>query len=196
MKNTESKTTAVAKVNNTEILVIVANGEKRVAIKPICDALGIASNSQIERIKNDPLLSSVNMTVVSTGADGKQYEMATIPFKFVFGWLFRIDSRNVKPEAKEAVEKYQLECYEALYSHFTELDDYLKYRNELAEQIWDQVEAAREDFKIAKTRLETLKVEFAEARKMTFEDFKNRQLQMQFPEDAVVVDVELNAKGE
>lgn len=196
MQKTESKTTAVAKINNTEILIIQTNGEKRIAIKPICDALGIDFSSQLQRIKRDEILSSTMVMVTTVGGDEKQREMATIPFKFAFGWLFTIDTSKVREEAKEQVINYKLECYEALYSHFTELDDYLKYRNELAEQIWDQVEAAREDFKMAKTRLETLKVEFAEARKMTFEDFKNRQLQMQFPEDAIVVDVELNEKGE
>jgi len=42
MKNVNEKSTVstVAKVNNTEI-VIIENGEKRVAIKPICDALGV-----------------------------------------------------------------------------------------------------------------------------------------------------------
>jgi len=105
----ESKTTAVAKVNNVEIIIIEGD-EKRVAVKPICQALGIAFQRQIERLKEDPILSSVITLEVTTGADGKQYEMVTIPFKFVFGWLFRIDSRNVKEESRESVLKYQLHC--------------------------------------------------------------------------------------
>ena len=54
----QANLTTVAKVNNVEILIIEGD-EKRVAVKPICDALGIASNKQIERIKEDPILSSV-----------------------------------------------------------------------------------------------------------------------------------------
>ena len=123
--------TTVATINNQQI-VVIENGEKRVAIKPICEALGVSHKPQIERIKTDPILGSVVMLSVTTGSDGKKYEMVTIPFKYVFGWLFLIDSRNVKEEARESVLKYQMECYDALYKHFTELDDYMKYRQQLA----------------------------------------------------------------
>lgn len=176
MKN-ETKSTAVATVNGQEI-IIIENGEKRVAVRPICDALGVAYQSQIERLKNDPLLSSTVMLGVMVGADGKSREMVTIPFKFVFGWLFRIDSRNVKPEAKEAVLKYQLECYNALYEHFTELDEYLAYRNQLAEAAFVKVEAAREDFRAVKSRLETLKEEFADARALTLTIYREQKAQL------------------
>jgi hypothetical protein len=177
-----SKTTSVAKVNNVDI-IIIENGEKRVAVKPICEALGIAHQSQIERLKSDPILSSVVTLSVTTGVDGKRYEMVTIPFKYVFGWLFRIDSRNVKETAKEAVERYQLECYDALYFHFTELDDYLKYRTELAELKFEEVERYRDDFKETKARLEKAKEEFAEIRALTLEKYRAIQAQykIEFP---------------
>jgi len=104
------------RINNVDILMI-DNGEKRVAITPICDALGFASNKQIERIKNDPILGPTHRLSRSVGADGKEREMS-IRFKYVFGWLFRIDSRNVKEDALEAVLRYQMECYDVLYNHF------------------------------------------------------------------------------
>ena len=84
MKSTSKK---VATINNVEILII-ENGEKRVAIKPICEALGVSNQKQLERLKSDPILSSVITLSVTTGADGKQYKMQTFPFKYVFGWLF------------------------------------------------------------------------------------------------------------
>lgn len=178
------KSTSVAKVNNVDIIVI-ENGEKRVAVKPICEALGVAHQSQIERLKSDPILGSTVTTNVTVGADGKQREMVTIPFKFVFGWLFRIDSRNVKDGAKEAVERYQLECYNALYNHFTELEDYLKFRSELAEKKFEEVEKCREDFKEAKARVDKAKEEFAEVRALTFDKYRalKAQTRMEFPAD-------------
>ncbi len=179
-----TKSTSVARINNVDIIVI-ENGEKRVAVKPICEALGIAHQSQIERLKSDPILSSVVTLSVTTGVDGKRYEMVTIPFKYVFGWLFRIDSRNVKDEAKEAVERYQLACYDALYQHFIELDEYLKFRTELAEAKFVEVERYRDEFKDAKNKLETAKEEFAEIRALTLEKYKAMQAQtaMVFPAD-------------
>lgn len=182
--------TSVAKINNVNIIVI-ENGEKRVAIRPICDALGIAYQSQIERLKNDPILSSTVTLNVTVGADEKQREMLTIPFKYVFGWLFRIDSRNVKPEAQDAVLKYQVACYDALYNHFQELDQYLKDRQAMAEAKWDEVEKARDDFKEAKNKLDLLKEEFKNARAMTFEIWKamKAQTSLEFPTDTQPVAV-------
>jgi hypothetical protein len=184
MEKIETKSTAVATVNGQSI-IIIENGEKRIAIKPICQALGVAFQTQIERLKNDPLLSSVVTLGVTTGSDGKQYEMQTIPFKFVFGWLFRIDSRNVKEEARKAVEKYQLECYNALYEHFIELDEYLAYRNQLTEEAFLKVEAAREDFRNVKSRLDTLKEEFKDARALTLDIYREQKRQLALDFEAV-----------
>ena len=51
------KTTKVARINQVDILII-GKTEKRVAIKPICEALGVSHQKQIERLKSDPILSS------------------------------------------------------------------------------------------------------------------------------------------
>jgi len=169
----------VAKINNTEI-VVVENGEKMIAVKPICEALGVAFEPQFTKLKTDPILSSVVMLSVTTGADGKQYEMVTIPFMYVFGWLFRIDSRNVKEEARETVLKYQIECYNALYNHFTGYADFVEQRQRLIEEHLTLVEAINLDFHEAKNRLIEAKAELNRARKLTFADYdaEKRQLKL------------------
>ena len=78
-------------------------------------------------------MSSVTVLSTATGSDGKQYEMVTIPFEFVFGWLFRIDSQNVKEESREALIKYQLECYHTLYRHFTSQAEFIEKKQMLVE---------------------------------------------------------------
>jgi hypothetical protein len=45
-------------------------------------------------------------------------KMVCLPLKFVFGWLFSINENRVKPEVKEHVLKYKIECYNALFNHF------------------------------------------------------------------------------
>jgi hypothetical protein len=54
----EAHTTIVAKVNDVKI-VVIENGEKRVAIKPICEALGIDYARQFSKLKTDEIYSSV-----------------------------------------------------------------------------------------------------------------------------------------
>jgi hypothetical protein len=173
----EATTNTVAKINNTEI-VVIENGEKRVAIKPICEALGIAFEPQFTKLKNDPLLNSVVMLSVTTGADGKRYEMTTIPFKYVFGWLFRIDSRNVKPEAKEAVERYQLECYDALYNHFTRQSEFLKARQYSIDEQIEIVDQLRSEFKNAERAMFEARNELNRRRGITFEQWMADQSQL------------------
>ncbi len=106
-------------VNGVEIFAeINEKGNVFVPIKPICAALGIADNKQREKILEDDILASVGTLRVSTGVDGKQYEMFCLPLEYVYGWIFTINPKNVADSAKEAVKKYRRECYEVLYRHF------------------------------------------------------------------------------
>lgn len=178
MKNEKEATqTTVAKINNVEILVI-ENGEKRVAVKPICEALGIDFSAQLQKLKSDPILSSTMGLSTTVGADEKQREMVTIPFKYVFGWLFRIDSRNVKPEAKEAVERYQLECYDALYNHFTRQSDFLKQRQKAIDALMEEYDDARRNFKDAEAIMKEKRTTLDAVRKITFEQWLADQSQL------------------
>ena len=176
-------TTLVAKVNNVEI-VVIENGTKMVPIKPICQALNIDEDAQRRRLKDDPILSSVTVLSTATGSDGKQYEMVTIPYKFIFGWLFRIDSRNVKPEAREAVLRYQVECYDALYNHFTRHAEFVEWQGALIEEQLVIVEERQRIFRESKEFLIEAKEELNRRRRLTLADFvaEKSQLKIQFGE--------------
>lgn len=106
-------------INGANIVTVEKNGEIFVPIKPICDAIGIDVESQRDKIQNDEILSSVAVLSPATGADGKTYEMHCLPLKYVYGWIFTINPKNVAPDAREAVSLYRRECYDALYEHFT-----------------------------------------------------------------------------
>jgi len=178
LQSHQATVTTVATINKTQI-VVIENGEKRVAVKPLCEALGIDFSAQLQRLKRDEILSSTMVTITTVGADQKSRDMVTIPYKYAFGWLFTIDTSKVRPEAKDFVVKYKMECYDALYNHFVELDEYIKYRDELSAQIYLKVEAARDDFKLAKNKLEEYKEEFAAARKLTLEDWREQRKQLE-----------------
>ena len=176
----ESTTKTIARINQVDI-VLIENDEKRVAIKPICEALGIDVDSQRKKLNEDPILSSVTVLSTATGSDGKQYQMVTIPFKFVFGWLFRIDSRNVKEESREAVLKYQVECYEVLYRYFTAYADFVDQKQKKIEEQLAIVESAKLNFKSAKAVLDEADGQLKVLRKLTFENYDadSRQLKLE-----------------
>ena len=175
------KTTTVARVNNVDIVVI--EGEtKRVAVRTICQALGIDEWAQIQKLNRDPILGSVACMAQATGADGKHYEMVTIPFKYVFGWLFRIDSRSINEEARDAVLKYQMECYEVLYRHFTSYAEFVEQKEAKIEAQLKLEDQAKSDFKNAKEILWEVQQELKALRKLTFEHFdpNNHQFKIEF----------------
>ena len=107
-------------INGVEISAVAdESGNIFVPVKPICQAIGIDHPAQVQRIKRHRKLSSVMVTITTTGADGKSYEMLALPLQYVYGWLFSIDLSMVAESALPTVEKYQDECYDVLYHHFT-----------------------------------------------------------------------------
>ena len=110
------ETKTILRVNNVDI--IATSDEQMIAIRPICEALGISVERQRKKIQEDEDLNSVAALRAATGADGKRYEMLCLPVRYIFGWLFTINPANVKPEAQEAVRVYRRSCYDALYQHF------------------------------------------------------------------------------
>ena len=119
------KTKTITIVNNVDILAFENDENRLVPIKPICDALGIDAKAQRTKINSDELLNSTGVLSTSVGADGKDREMLCLPIEYIFGWLFSINPKNVKPEAKEFVARYREECYRVLADHFLGAQDFL-----------------------------------------------------------------------
>lgn len=179
MKNPESATiTTVAKINKTNILLI-EDGEKRVAIKPICEALGVDPESQRKKILADEILGSVTVLSTATGSDKKEYKMTTIPFKYVFGWLFSINPKNVAPGARENIIRYKMECYDALYDHFTSYAEFVEYRQKEMDAKLELMKQARTEFYTAKGQLKIANDELEEVRKINFDAYKEMKAQLE-----------------
>ncbi len=176
------KSTTVATINQQKILVVSKDGTNYVPIRPICDVFGVDFSAQLQRIKRDPIFSSVVVTVTTTGSDKKQYEMAALPHEFIFGWLFTIDTNLVKPEIREAVIDYKRECNHALYDHFKSYADYVEFRMKKIEEA-EAVEAeCRMQFNTAKDRITEAKRLKAEAYGINYAEWLagKRQLEIAF----------------
>jgi hypothetical protein len=176
-------TKTIARVNKTSILMI-ENGDRLVPIKPICEALGVDLESQRKKIQNDEILSSVTVLSTATGNDKKQYEMTSLPLKFIFGWLFGINPKNVSPEARETVIKYKLECYDALYRHFTDHTNFLEQKQKLVVEAEEHLKEIKKNFNTAKNLLKDAEKQFGDAINYPFEEWlaNNRQLKIEFVE--------------
>ncbi len=172
---TANNSSSIAKINNQSIVVIEHKENKFVAVHPICDALGVDFSGQLQRIKRDEILSSVMVTITTTGADKKQYEMTTLPLKFVFGWLFTIDHNKVKEEKRDSVIKYKLEVYNTLYREFYEKTEFFNEKERSKYKLEAEIE-------IAKMRVSFLKGEYKDVDNVKFEDWlaDKQQLKLNF----------------
>ena len=60
----------LARINNVAVQLVENEEGKFIPIKPICDALGIDSEAQRQRIERDKILSSTAFIIKVVGADG------------------------------------------------------------------------------------------------------------------------------
>lgn len=89
-----------------------------VAVKPICDSLGVAWVPQLRKLKDDPVLSKGVTTMVIPSVGGAQ-ESTCLKLEKVNFWLAKMDSRRIKDEnAREKLIAYQEECADVLFGHF------------------------------------------------------------------------------
>ena len=115
----QGKRLSIGKVNGIEIYAVKnEEGTVLVPIKPICTALGIDDKAQREKISEDEDLSSTGVLSTSVGADGKEREMLCLPEKYIYGWLFTINPKNVAASARESVRSFRRQCYNILYDYF------------------------------------------------------------------------------
>lgn len=99
--------------------VILINGVPHVAIKPICEAIGLTWQGQLERIKRHPVLSTcVSVIRMQMPGDDQAREAVMLPLDKLDGWLFGVSVRRVRPELRERLTQYQAECFDALARHF------------------------------------------------------------------------------
>lgn len=88
-----------------------------VALKPLCENLGIGYESQYNRLQRTPWATISMMNIVA--ADGKQRDMTMIDRRTFAMWLATIDTNRLKSEkAKDVVVSYQREAADALDRYF------------------------------------------------------------------------------
>lgn len=94
------------------------SGKPFVAVKPICDAIGLNANSALRAIRNHPILGPDSAIQHHQIGKNQKREYLMIPIEYLNGWLFSIDLKRVNPEARQKLLVYQKECYHVLFKAF------------------------------------------------------------------------------
>jgi hypothetical protein len=104
--------------HNQSLTAAIINDLPHVALKPICDNIGLQWEGQLQRIKRHPILSATMCMTHIVAEDGKLREMVMLPLKLLNGWLFGVDTNRVKNGTREKLIEYQRECFDVLANHF------------------------------------------------------------------------------
>lgn len=115
---TNQISTQTISFNNQSLITVEQGGNHYVAMKPICENIGLAWESQLLRIKRDDVLNSTMIIMIIVAEDGKKREMICLPIEYLNGWLFGIDINRCKPEIRGTLIKYKKECYQALHDYW------------------------------------------------------------------------------
>jgi hypothetical protein len=83
-----------------------------IAVKPICEVLEVDYIRQFKNLKNDIILSGVLSNQTMHDTTNRLQNMVCLPEKYVYGWLFSIQSSS------EKLKEYKKECYEILFDYF------------------------------------------------------------------------------
>lgn len=92
-------------------------GQIWVALKPVCEHLGMEWSSQHRRVSTSEDFNHVLMTIVAK--DGKSRQMMCLPQEQLLGWLFTINSNKVNPEVKPILKAYKAETTAAINDYWT-----------------------------------------------------------------------------
>ncbi|HCJ6410791.1 TPA: hypothetical protein NU643_003443 [Acinetobacter baumannii] len=103
--------------HSADLLIVELNNQPFTAMRPIVEGMGLTWQSQYEKLKQR--FSSVITEIVTTGKDGKQYNMVCLPVRKLFGWLMTISPNKVKPALRDTVILYQQECDDVLWEYWT-----------------------------------------------------------------------------
>ena len=103
--------------NGQTLSAFQQNGKFYVAMKPICENIGLDWAAQLQKIKRNYVLNK-GMVMITTPSNGGNQEMICLPLGYLNGWLMNVDVNRVKPEIRETLIRYQMECYDVLFKHF------------------------------------------------------------------------------
>jgi hypothetical protein len=99
------------------INTIQVNGVIHVAMRPICEDIGLDWAAQT--VKLNKVRMRFNCCEITTVAsDGRLRSLLCIPLRKLNGWLFSVNPEKVRPEIRDNLIAYQEECFGVLYDHF------------------------------------------------------------------------------
>lgn len=114
-----SQTLVTVEFHGQSLVAVLIDGQPYVAMKPICENIGLQWEAQLKRIKRNPVLETcMSIMDMQMPGDNQRREFAFLPLDMLNGWLFGVDVNRVREEIKPRLIQYQKECFGVLFRHF------------------------------------------------------------------------------
>lgn len=101
-----------------ELITLKHEGEPHIAMKPVCESLGIDWEGQRQRIKRDEILCK-GAFIMKVPSKGGHQDTLFLPSHLFQGWLFGVSSSRVSAPVRAKLIKYKEECFKALSDYWT-----------------------------------------------------------------------------
>jgi hypothetical protein len=98
--------------NGKTLIFLAKDGQYYIALKPVCEAIQVEYTRIFKNTNADPTFGQLLAVQPMVAADGKIRKMACLPEKWIYGWLFSIQS------ASPGLLEYKKLCYEVLDDYF------------------------------------------------------------------------------
>lgn len=97
---------AIIKYDGNDIATPLVGGHRVVPVKTICEIIDVDYSTQHRWLKKHEIFSQVLGLAPIPGADGKKYDMASLPMIAAFGWLVSISQNNRKDGSVEKQNQF------------------------------------------------------------------------------------------
>lgn len=136
------QTKIISIINNVHILI--TSDEEYVPIRPICEALKVDINKELENIKRDSILSNSLKSIQIEGF-GETY---CISYKYASCWVYSI-GRSSKSEEDQEFMAFKLICIGSLFKYISIRNKYLEA---MIEDIKEKLNYCRETIELSQRR--------------------------------------------
>ncbi len=105
-------------------VVLVEEHRRRqvyVLLRPLCQYLGLSWSSQLQRLREDDVLSEATTSVLLSNTElghRQRYHMIGLQLEFLPGWMFSFTPKRVRPDLQEKIKRYRRDCYRVLWEAF------------------------------------------------------------------------------
>ncbi|MFC6592419.1 phage antirepressor N-terminal domain-containing protein [Deinococcus lacus] len=90
---------------------------KWIAVRPICEHLGLHISAQMEKLQQDDRFNCAVIRMVAE--DGKDRETICLNQNELLGWLYTINPNKVKAASRPLLLAYQKETTQAIHDYWT-----------------------------------------------------------------------------